>query len=111
VHYIANMENLVFISLTPQEFSEAVQKAVESALNERESNSKVEQDKYAAIPAYCSRRELAKILGIHWQTVNSWDQKGYLKGEKFGALVRYRKQAVIECLELMKQTKYYRKKK
>lgn len=105
---IGTNPQVVVVTLNEQGFEKIVQSAVDRAFEQWKSKTNQEQEQYAEIPTYCSRKELAKILGMHWQTIRTWEAKGYLVRERFGAAIRYSRQSVITCLEQMRDLPYHK---
>ena len=91
------MENQILISLSPEELSNIVKKAVKELLPESYTNKK---------GRLLTRRETAAILRISLPTLNEWTKMGKIPAFRGNSRVRYFEADVYDALK--KYNKYGR---
>ncbi len=55
------------------------------------------------VQEFFTRDQIAKMLGVHRQTLYVWEHEGKLKGYKLGRAVRYRMEDVQAMLDSMRK--------
>lgn len=97
------MNTIQIQNLTAEEFQQIVVRAVDSALERRESS----QAKQNSV-IYLTRKETAERLHISLPTLNVLTKDGVVKAYKIRGRVLYREAEVNDCLSEVETLKYKR---
>ncbi len=97
------MENIILTQIPIIDFKNLISEAVKTELQHL-SNSQPEKETTELI----TRLQTAKILNVSLVTLNSWTQKGIIKGYRIGSRVRYKKNEVFEALKQVHTLKFRR---
>ena len=57
---------------------------------------------------YITRKETARILGVSLPTLNDWSKRGIIPSYRISSRVRYKKEDVLNSLDLVKTIKHRR---
>ncbi len=87
------MEQLHFISVTPEEHTNAIIKGVNLLFENFKTHFEPKQPK-----TYLSRAEVAKMLSVSLVTLNKWNKSGRLKAFGIGGRVLYRQEDIDSAI-------------
>jgi excisionase family DNA binding protein len=79
------MQQVQFISVTPEQLQTAILEGVETQLESLKLHFQPKQPK-----TYLSRAEVSKMLNVSLVTLNKWNKSGRLKAVGIGGRVLYR---------------------
>lgn len=78
------MQQVQFISVTPDQLQNAIIQGVNLLLEDFKTNFQPRQPK-----TYLSRAEVSKMLNVSFVTLNKWNKSGKLKAVGIGGRVLY----------------------
>ena len=87
------MEQVQFISVTPEQLQTAIIEGVKTQLETLKLHFEPKQPK-----TYLSRAEVSEMLNVSLVTLNKWNKSGKLKAVGIGARVLYRQEDIDNAI-------------
>ncbi len=87
------MQQVQFISTTPEQLQESILKGVKSQLDELKKTYQPKQPE-----EYLSRAEVAKMLKVDLSTIHNWSKSGKLQRHGIGNRVYYKRSEVERAI-------------
>lgn len=87
----------VFLNLSPEEFQVMLNESHELTLKTYLKKTE-NQSRFADLPKYLTRKDVAELFGVTLNTVTNWVKKGQLKSIKFNRAVRFEKDVIVDLI-------------
>ena len=87
------MQTLQFISVTPEQFQNAILEGVKTQIESLKLHFEPKQPK-----RYRTRAEVSKMLNVSYVTLNKWNKSGKLKAVGIGGRVLYCQETIDEAI-------------
>ena len=87
------MQQIQFISVTPEQLQNAIIEGIKSQLESLKTHFQPLQPK-----TYLSRAEVSKMLNVSFVTLNKWNKNGKLKAVGIGGRVLYRQSDIDKAI-------------
>ena len=87
------VQQIQFVSVTPEQLQNAIIKGVNSQLESLKLHFAPKQP-----PTYKTRAEVSKMLNVSYVTLNKWNKTGKLKAYGVGGRVLYRQRDIDNAI-------------
>jgi len=96
------MTNLIFSQIPIDDFKSIISETVRAEIQKIGISEPKPQTEFI------TRHETAEILGISLVTLNEWTKQGVIPGYRIATRVRYKKDEILNSINLIKTLKYRR---
>ena len=83
--------------LSKTELRVLIREEMQAAIGELEK-ARLQNDRFAHLPRYLSKKEVAELFSVSVNTISNWVREGFLEKVNMGRSVRFEKDQIIKLI-------------